>query len=93
MEYARLTRLLVRLQPYSKSKLELKSNLRARFYQLIARLSAILPQLNLTKVKLECLKFGFKCKKERYNTDENFLHHSSSTFFKFSSSLLLKYGR
>jgi len=23
----------------------------------------------------------------------NFLHHSSSTFFEFSSSLLLEYGR
>jgi len=27
------------------------------------------------------------------NTDENFLHHSSSTFFEFSSSLVLEYGR
>jgi len=32
-------------------------------------------------------------KKERYNTNENILHHSSLTFFKFSSSLLLEYGR
>jgi len=35
----------------------------------------ILPQLNLTKLKLEHLKYGFNCKnKERYckNTDEKF---------------------
>jgi len=31
-------------------------------------------------------------KKKDINTDENFLHHSSSTFFEFSSSLLWKNG-
>jgi len=48
----------------------LKANLNwsptwAKFYQLIASLSVILPQLNETKLKLEYLKSGFKCKKER----------------------------
>jgi len=50
----------------------------------------ILPYLNLTKLKLECLKSGFKCKKELdINTDETFLPHSSSTLFEFRSSLQL----
>jgi len=31
----------------------------AKFRQLIASLSVVLPQLNLTKLKLEYLKFGF----------------------------------
>jgi len=34
--------------------------------QLKVSLSIIQPQLNLTKLKLENLKFGFKCKRERY---------------------------
>jgi len=41
------------------------SSTRAKFCQLLASLSAILPYLNLTKLKLEYLKSGFKCKKER----------------------------
>jgi len=60
----------------------------AKFCQLLARLSAILPQHNLTKLKLECLKYGFMCKKEKKHKNF-FLYHSSSTFFQFSSSLLL----
>jgi len=31
--------------------------------------------------------------KKDKDTDEKILHHSSSTFFEFISSLLLKYGR
>jgi len=31
----------------------------AKFYQLSASISVVLPQLNLTKLKLEYLKFGF----------------------------------
>jgi len=34
--------------------------------QLNPSLSVVLPQSNLTKLKLEYLKFGFRCKKERY---------------------------
>jgi len=30
------------------------------------RFICCLPQINLTKIKLEYLKFGFLCKKERY---------------------------
>jgi len=50
------------LQPYSKSKLELKSNL-SKICQLIASLSTIQPQFNI-KLKLKYLKSGFKCKKK-----------------------------
>jgi len=32
-------------------------------------------------------------KKKDINRDEKVLHHSSSIFFEFSSSLLLEYGR
>jgi len=52
----------------------------------------ILPQLNLTELKLTFLKSDFKCEKENkdINTlDENLLHYSSSTFFKFKSSFIL----
>jgi len=49
---------------YSKSELELESKTSAKFCQLIARLSIILPQLVLTNLNLEYLKLGFKCKKE-----------------------------
>jgi len=52
------------LRSYSKSKLELESNL-AKLCQLIAILPIVLLQLNLTKLKLDYLKFGFQCKKER----------------------------
>jgi len=38
----------------------------AKFYQLISSLSVVLPQLNLTKLKLEYLKFGFQYNNERY---------------------------
>jgi len=36
---------------------------------------------------------GFSCKKKDINADEEFLHHLSSTFTEFSSSLRLEYGR
>jgi len=45
-----------------------------------------------TKLKLSYLKFGFKYKKERYKHTRKILHHSSSTFFEYRSSLLLEYG-
>jgi len=41
-------------QLYSKSKLEWSLTW-AKFYQLIASLSVVLPQLNLTKLKLKYL--------------------------------------
>jgi len=41
-----------------KSKVELESKL-SKFCQLIASLSVVLPQLNLTKLKLEYQKLGF----------------------------------
>jgi len=54
----------------------LKANLswsqtRAKFSQLLVLSKSVaLPQLNLTKLKLEYLKSGFKCKKETYKEDE-----------------------
>jgi len=49
----------------------LKANLKwsptqAKFGQLIASLCVILPQLNLTKLKLENLKSSVQCIKEKY---------------------------
>jgi len=46
------------LQPYSKSKLELESNL-GEILPVNSSLFVVLPQLNLTKLKLEYLKFDF----------------------------------
>jgi len=48
----------------------LKANLswsptQAKFCPLIASIFVVLPQRNLTKLKHEYLKFGFKCKKEK----------------------------
>jgi len=54
-----------------------------KFYQLIASLSI------LTKLKLEYFKYGYAKKKDKH-TNEKFLQHSCSTFFEFSSSLLLE---
>jgi len=63
-------------------KLELKSNM-SQILPVNCKVVYTLPQLNLTKLKLEYLKYGCKCKKkERKNTDKIFLHHSSSTFFR-----------
>jgi len=59
-----------------------------KFYQLIARLFVILPQLNETKLKLKYLKSGFKCKKKDKDTDKKFF-----ASIEFSSSLLLEYNR
>jgi len=47
-----------------KSEFVLKSNSIAKFYQLITSLSVILLQPNLTKLKVEVLKFEFQHKKE-----------------------------
>jgi len=46
----------------------------------------------MTKLKLEYLKFDFKCKKERYKLDEKNFASLELDFFKFSSSLLLEYS-
>jgi len=46
------------LQPYSKTKLGWSPTW-AKFCWLIASLSVVLPQLNMTKLKLEYLKFCF----------------------------------
>jgi len=48
-----------RFQPYSKRQLQLESNLLGEILTVIASLSITLPQLNLTKLKHEYLKFGF----------------------------------
>jgi len=57
----KLTRVVMFFNTYSRF---LKANLswsstRAKFCQLIASLSVVLPQINLTKLNLEYLKFGF----------------------------------
>jgi len=36
---------------------------------------------------------ALSAKKKDINTDKKILHHSSSIFFEFSSSLLLEYGQ
>jgi len=72
--------------PYAKSKHDLSSTW-AKFCQLIASLFAILSQLNLTKLKLEYLKFGFKHKQEDKNKDEKFI---ASLEFDFFFELQLK---
>jgi len=53
----------------------------AKFCQLIANLSVVLLQINLTKLKLEYLKFLVQKRKTQIQT-KLFLHHSSSTFFR-----------
>jgi len=60
----------------------LKSNLSwsptwAKFCQLVASLSVVLP---LTKLKLEYRMSGIKCKKKEIKTNEKHLHHSISIF-------------
>jgi len=59
------------LRPYSKCKLELLSNF-GEILPVIASLSVVVAQLNLTKLKLEYLKFGFHLKKKDTNTDKYF---------------------
>jgi len=51
---------------YSKRELELNPS-RVKLYQLIASLFVILPHFNPTKLKLEFLKFDFKCKNKQIN--------------------------
>jgi len=48
----------------------------------------VLPQIDLTKLKLEYLKLG-----KRFKHKRNMFASLGSTFFEFSSSLLLEYGR
>jgi len=42
----------------------------------------VLPQLNLKKLKLEYLKFGFKCKKKNSNTNEIIFASLEFDFFR-----------
>jgi len=66
----------------------------AKFYQLTASLSVVLPQLNLRKLKTWVLEVRLLGQERKVQTHTKiFLHHSSSTFFEFSSSLLLEYGK
>jgi len=53
----------------------------------------ILHHFYLTKFKLDYLKFGFKCKKERFKYGEKFFASLEFDFFEFNSSLLLEYSR
>jgi len=48
--------------------------------------------LNLTKLYWSTRSLAFSAKKNDINTGKFLLHHSSSTFFEFTSSLLLEYG-
>jgi len=50
-------------------------------------------QINLTKLKLEYLKFGFKRKKDRYKHRRKFFASLEFDFYEFSSSLRLENDR
>jgi len=65
----------------------------AIFCQLIASISDVLPQLNLTKLKLEYLKFGFLCKNERYKQGQNFFCVTQVRLFSSSAEIVLECSR
>jgi len=65
----------------------------AKFCHLIASLFVVLSYLKPTQLEFEYLKFGFKCKKERYKHKRKFFCILELFFFESSSSFLLKYGR
>jgi len=65
----------------------LKANLswsptRAKFCQGTASLFVVLPQINLTKLKLEYVKSSFKCKKERYKHKHIYFVSLEFDFFR-----------
>jgi len=68
----------------------IKINLISNFL-FIRRFFHDLLKLNLTKLKLKYLNLALCVKKKDINTNQHFLHQLSSTFFEFSSSLLLEY--
>jgi len=72
------------LWPYSKSKLELEFNSREMLPVNCKFICDSILIFNLTKLKLEYLKFGFKCKKKVKNTDEK--NFATLEFDFFSSS-------
>jgi len=65
----------------------------SEIWPVIAILFVVLLQLNLTKLKLDYLKSGFKLKKKDINIDEKVFISLEFDFFEFSLSLLLEYGR
>jgi len=81
------------LQPYSKSKLQWGSKSmsvnRATFCQLISKFIRGFTQLNLTKLKLEYLKFGFKCKRKDIRKT-NFFCITRVRFFSSSAQVCFK---
>jgi len=81
------------IQPYSKSKLELESNLgeilpvNCKFIRCSTSTQPDKTQTWVPEVRL-------LVQKRKIQTQTKiFLHHSSSTFFEFNSNLLLEYGR
>jgi len=62
-----------------------------KLFQLIASLSVVLTQLNLSKLKLEYLKSGFQCKKERYKHRQIFCI-TLVRLFRVQLKFALKYG-
>jgi len=66
------------------------SRSRAKFCQLIASLFVILSQFYLTKLKLEYLKFGFKCKKERKKQRRKLFASLEFDFFRVQLKLALR---
>jgi len=81
---------LVRRQ-YSKSKLELESN----FSGILPVHCKFIRGSTLTKFDKGQTRVPevWQCKKKKdTNTNEFFLRHTSSTFFEFSSSMLLEYS-
>jgi len=81
------------LWPYSKSNVELESNL-SEILPTNCKFICVLPQLILKKIKLEYLEFGFECKKKKnINTDENSFASIELDFFRVQLKFAFEYGR
>jgi len=64
-----------------------------KFYQLIASLFMILPKLNLSKLKLEYLKLGFKCKKKKDKDSTKTFASLEFDFFRVQLKFAFRIGR
>jgi len=61
-----------------------------KFCYLIANLSVILPEVNLSKLKLEYLKSGFKSKKETYKQRQKNFCFAQFDFFRVQLKFALR---
>jgi len=82
----------INLRSYSKSKLELKSNL-SEILPVNCKFICDSNPLLSDKTQFEHLKFGFQCIRKIKIQTKICFHHSTSAFFEFSSSLLLENDR